>query len=83
MIEPTDTLRLTPFLIALLWAAPILAQDGASNGEWPAYAGDGGSTKYSALSQIDRDNVGDLEVAWRWRAENFGSVSLSTYILDG
>ena len=72
MLECTDTHRLTLLLIALLWATPVLAQSGVSNGEWPAYAADGGSTKYSALSQIDRGNVAGLEVAWRWLAANFG-----------
>ena len=72
MIQRTEIHRLTLSLIALFWAAPILAQDGARNGEWPAYAADGGSTKYSTLSQVDRDNVGSLEIAWRWQAENFG-----------
>ena len=38
----------------------------ASQAEWRAYAGDNASTKYAALGQIDRDNVADLEVAWRW-----------------
>ena len=48
------------------------AQQGAPRGEWPAYSGDVGSTKYAALGQIDASNVGSLEVAWRWRAQNFG-----------
>src|SRR6476619_6574350 len=34
--------------------------------EWRYYAGDAASTKYSPLAQITRDNVKDLEVAWRW-----------------
>ena len=42
------------------------AQDGAANGEWRAYGGDNGGTRYSALSQIDATNVADLEFAWRW-----------------
>ena len=50
------------------------AQQGASGGEWRHYGGDLGSTKYSPLDQINRDNVGDLQVAWRWRtaASGFG-----------
>ena len=35
-------------------------------GEWRAYGGDAWSTKYSPLGQIDRGNVGDLRIAWRW-----------------
>ena len=35
-------------------------------GEWPEYGGDSGGTKYSPLSQINKDNVRELQVAWRW-----------------
>ena len=35
----------------------------AQEGEWRHYGGDVGSTKYSPLDQIDRDNVADLEIA--------------------
>src|SRR5690625_2357067 len=31
---------------------------------WTAYNGDTGSSSYSALDQINRDTVEDLEVAW-------------------
>ena len=52
-----------------LGAAPARAQHGApADGEWPTYGGDAGNTKYSPLDQIDRDNFGDLEIAWRWRS---------------
>ena len=39
-----------------------------SAGEWPSYAADNASTKYSPLDQIDKDNVGDLEIAWIWKS---------------
>jgi len=51
---------------------PVRAQQGATKGEWRFYGGDAGSTKYSPLDQIDASNVKQLEVAWRWKAENFG-----------
>jgi quinoprotein glucose dehydrogenase len=38
---------------------------GAGNVDWPAYAGDKASTKYSALDQINADTVGKLQIAWR------------------
>ena len=45
------------------------AQEGApTNGEWPTYGGDLGGTKYSPLSQIDRNNFENLEIAWRWQS---------------
>ena len=56
-----------------LTVAPADAmQLGASAGEWQYYGGDAGSTRYSSLDLINRDNVGELRVAWRWSARNFG-----------
>src|SRR5687768_6505379 len=37
-------------------------------GEWRNYFGDASGTKYSPLSQINKDNVTDLGIAWRWRS---------------
>ena len=45
-------------------AIPFVAQQGATDGQWRAFAADAGSTKYSPLEQINRDNVGDLRIAW-------------------
>jgi quinoprotein glucose dehydrogenase len=42
-------------------------------GEWHYYGGDAASTKYSPLDQINKGNVKDLKIAWRWKSENFGS----------
>ena len=42
-----------------------LAQQGAADGQWPYYAGDIGSTKYSPLDQINSGNVTRLRIAWR------------------
>jgi quinoprotein glucose dehydrogenase len=37
------------------------------DGTWPTYGNDAGGTRYSPLTQIDRDNVGRLRVAWTYR----------------
>lgn len=58
-------------LAALLWifpTSPVAGQEGAPGGEWPHYGGDLGSTKYSALSQIDHGNVDRVREAWIWRS---------------
>lgn len=47
---------------------------GMHDGEWIAYGGDKGSTKYSSLDQITAENVGDLEVAWEWTSPD-GEIS--------
>ena len=50
--------------VAMSATAPVLAQQGAADGEWHAFAGDNGATKYSPLDQINEDNDGDLRIAW-------------------
>ncbi len=47
---------------------PTKAQNGAQDGEWRAYGGDKGSTKYSPLDQINQDNFSRLEIAWRMKS---------------
>src|SRR5262245_58048791 len=36
-----------------------------SKGDWPDYNGNMAAQRYSPLSQINADNVGSLQVAWR------------------
>src|SRR3984893_1569430 len=59
-----------------IWAACVLLAVGitgrstSSNdrkGEWPYYGSDQASTKYSRLTQINRNNVSTLSVAWTWK----------------
>ncbi len=58
---------------ALLWTSgPLRGQIGAKDGEWPAYGGDKGHTRYSPLDQINAANFNNLEVAWRFRTESLG-----------
>jgi quinoprotein glucose dehydrogenase len=65
--------RLAP-VVCLLFSlpAPLIAQSGAKNGEWRSYGGDGGSTRYSPLDQINAANFNNLEVAWRFKTDNLG-----------
>jgi quinoprotein glucose dehydrogenase len=49
------------FLLAVLFAAPLVAQD------WPYYGLDSGGSRFSPLTQINADNVGQLELAWSHR----------------
>lgn len=46
----------------------LLAHPAAPQGvDWPVYGGDPGGLKYSPLTQVNRANVKDLVVAWRWQ----------------
>ena len=42
--------------------------DASKAGEWRAYGSDNASTKYIPLDQINRDNVKNLQIAWRWNS---------------
>src|SRR5436190_4458114 len=52
--------------------ATLSGQSGAKNGEWRAYGGDTGHTRYSPLDQIDAGNFSKLEVAWRFKTDHLG-----------
>lgn len=82
--------RLLCVCLALVFVSHIsqsLAQQGTGP-EWSAYGGDPGSTRYSALDQIDAGNVQDLEVAWVWKADSLlpgaeGSSQTTPLMVDG
>jgi quinoprotein glucose dehydrogenase len=48
-------------------------QPSTKNGEWPYYTADLKGTKYSPLDQINASNFSKLEVAWRFKTDNFGT----------
>jgi quinoprotein glucose dehydrogenase len=62
-----------------LWTMPGIGQNRTSTpaappaGEWRAYGAVEGSTRYSALDQIDATNVKNLQLAWSWKFDNFGT----------
>jgi quinoprotein glucose dehydrogenase len=56
------------FLVLALLPMPVIAQQGVTNGQWPAYGGDLGSTKYSPLDQIDAGNADRVSVLWQWNS---------------
>lgn len=77
--------------LVLMVSVPIC---GAQEGDWRHFGSDAANTKYSALDEIDRDNFGDLEIAWRWasiegrvEAENrrvqAGQFKVTPLVVDG
>ncbi|MDE0300148.1 MAG: hypothetical protein OXN17_16050 [Candidatus Poribacteria bacterium] len=44
------------------------AADADKVGEWRGYGSDKWSTKYLPLGQINKDNVKELRVVWRWNS---------------
>lgn len=73
-------MRAAPFrrlLPVLFWLAgcgvpPAPLDMSGPTADWPEYGGDPGGSKWSPLTQVTRDNVGSLEVAWTY---HHGDVS--------
>src|SRR5262245_40695426 len=54
-------------VLAILFSVSIgsfAAQHGAVDGQWRTYGGDSGATKYATLYQINKDNVGKVQILW-------------------
>jgi quinoprotein glucose dehydrogenase len=76
---------LTGILIVITFALLCLlkfsrhgqAQGKSSPNDWPAYGRDAGGSRYSPLSQINRENVAKLKIAWTYHtgAEDVKAVS--------
>src|SRR5258708_32238786 len=48
-----------------------------SNVDWPVYGGQAAGDHYSSLSQINRKNVPDLHLAWKFDAEEEADLGTS------
>ena len=66
--------------LAVAMAVPAVLQAQSAqermnpDGEWRYQSADAWGTRYSAANMINATNFNDLEVAWIWRADNYGPV---------
>ena len=58
----------------LAWAAAPTPSDTAGD-SWPYYGHDAGGMRYSPLTQINRDNVSTLKVAWTFHTGDISEAS--------
>jgi quinoprotein glucose dehydrogenase len=73
LFKPTSLAAAAFAAITLTPGPSAHAQQGTpASGEWRVNGGDAGSTRYSPLDQINASNVKNLQVAWRWKAQNMG-----------
>ena len=82
MREPTrmsQPKHLLPIL-ALFTVAYAAGQDHTT---WRDYAGGGDSAQYSALKQINRSNVGRLDIAWTYPIGDGMKYSFNPVMVDG
>ena len=59
--------RISGLTVTLVMGGWLTGQALAADGGWPQYAGEPGGDRYSSLTQINRDNVKELELAWSFR----------------
>jgi quinoprotein glucose dehydrogenase len=59
----------------LILAASAATATAQTAGEWPAYGRDPGGSRYSPLSQINRDNVARLTNVWTYRTGERGPAA--------
>ena len=67
-------------LIALVWAAQWAL---AADASWKAYLGGPGSEQFSSLTQINKTNVNQLQVAWTYATGEKGNYLFNPLIVDG
>lgn len=73
LIPAASTAELTPAITAA-----------NSDADWYRSHGNGGSTRYSSLKQINRFNVERLEVAWTYHSrDGKGNIQANPVIVDG
>ena len=77
--------RLVVALVSLVVVIGLQAQSSnlpsTKNGDWPHYTADIRGSRYSPLDQINASNFNKLEVAWRFKTDNFGTFP--EYKLEG
>lgn len=59
------------------------AQLSAENRDWPVYGGAPEGGHYSPLSQINRSNVKQLQLAWTYDTEETGGLQTSPIVVHG
>jgi quinoprotein glucose dehydrogenase len=73
-------------LIALASCSAFGASNSAKDQPWPVYGGTFAGTKYSPLTQINRENVRKLKPAWIYRCDDMrpgSAIECNPLVIDG
>lgn len=81
MLKPLSLL--TGGLALILAGATTLSDRTFSDREWSEYLGGPDRNHYSPLTQINRDNVRNLKVAWTYSMPDSGQTQVNPIIVDG
>jgi len=76
-------LFLSTFFVPVVAPNPVSAQSSPANRDWSINGGEPNNTHYSPLTQVNRDNVAQLEVVWSYDTQETGGLQTSPIIVDG
>ena len=62
-------------------AAQEEAAQASANQDWPIYGGDANGNRYSSLTQINRENVKQLRMAWRVDVGTEGGLQVNPLVI--
>ena len=74
MIQPRFGAFLASIAVLVVGVVGSALADPALDAQWPAYGRDAGGSRYSEARQITRDNVAELEIAWRYQTGHLAGV---------
>ena len=80
MIKP---LALSLLTLSLLASCAHVPQDGARTTDWPSYGKDYSNQRFSSLTQINRDNVAELALAWKFQSGVKATFQATPIVVDG
>lgn len=75
MIRTKKLISALALSVGTVMSAPaVWSQAGTdvTDGDWPQYNGNLAAQRYSPLDQINAENVGSMQIAWRFSTANFG-----------
>lgn len=66
---------------AVAASPPLDAGTAPADVDWPVYGGDAAKTRHSALAQIDRGNVAQLQIAWQYDTGEKGDTQTQPIVI--
>src|SRR5262245_5560443 len=88
--EPQRTLKYrgeTPLRCFMpIFYLVVLSITSSAQTDWPNVGNDKGAQRYSALTQINRDNVKELKVAWTYHTGDAGNqttIQCTPIVING
>ena len=76
-------MRRVVLAVSLVLAGLQLPAAQSRTGEWTHYGGNAASHKYSPLDQINKNTIGRLKVAWRWKSPDNALVEANPMARPG